>query len=49
MIFCQQNCKPIRICTFQEKLENLTGANTRKKMYDKRFFITDSKEKQFYV
>ena len=31
IIFCQQNCKPLRICTFQEKLENLTGANTRKK------------------
>ena len=24
-------CKPLRTCTFQEKLENLTGANTRKK------------------
>ena len=23
MIFCQQNCKPLRICTFQEKSNDL--------------------------
>ena len=33
MTFCQQNCKPLRIRTFQEKLENLTGANTGKKKW----------------